>query len=43
MDLVIEDLAKFFRADSGEVQAVHGVSLSVAKGQFFTLLGPSGK
>ncbi len=42
MDLVIKDLRKTFRSDTFEVPAVHGVSLSVAKGQFFTLLGPSG-
>jgi len=38
MSLEIADLAKAF----GAVRAVDGVSLSVAGGEFFTLLGPSG-
>ena len=42
MDLAIRNLRKVFRAQAGEVQAVHGVSFTVPKGKFFTLLGPSG-
>jgi iron(III) transport system ATP-binding protein len=42
MELIVEKLKKVFRAQAGEVQAVHGVSFSVPKGVFFTLLGPSG-
>ena len=38
MSLEIVDLVKVF----GAVRAVDGVSLSVAGGEFFTLLGPSG-
>ncbi|HYC13182.1 MAG TPA: ABC transporter ATP-binding protein, partial [Stellaceae bacterium] len=38
MSLEIVDLVKVF----GAVRAVDGVSLSVASGEFFTLLGPSG-
>jgi putative spermidine/putrescine transport system ATP-binding protein len=38
MSLEIVDLAKLF----GTVRAVDGVSLSVRRGEFFTLLGPSG-
>ncbi len=42
MDLVIENLVKVFTSGNSEVQAVHGVSFTVPKGTFFTLLGPSG-
>ncbi|MFQ5903645.1 MAG: ABC transporter ATP-binding protein [Candidatus Binatia bacterium] len=42
MDLTVQNLEKIFRTREGEVQAVHGVSFSVLKGRFFTLLGPSG-
>jgi putative spermidine/putrescine transport system ATP-binding protein len=38
MSLEIVDLAKLF----GTIRAVDGVSLSVKRGEFFTLLGPSG-
>jgi len=42
MDLVVDNLQKFFNSGGNEVQAVRGVSFTVAKGTFFTLLGPSG-
>ncbi|MGH7828371.1 MAG: ABC transporter ATP-binding protein [Candidatus Binatia bacterium] len=42
MDLTVQNLRKVFRAQAGEVQAVHGASFSVPNGVFFTLLGPSG-
>lgn len=45
MYLTLEHLTKKFPArgkQSGEVVAVDDVSLSIAKGQFVTLLGPSG-
>jgi len=38
----IRDLSITYRTDMGTVPAVQGISLSVADGQFFTLLGPSG-
>ena len=38
----IENLSITYRTDQGTVPAVRGISLSVADGQFFTLLGPSG-
>lgn len=40
--LVIENLKKTFGQDAGSVQAVNDVSLFVAAGEFFTLLGASG-
>ena len=42
MDLVVENLHKFFNSGTSEVQAVRGASFTVTKGSFFTLLGPSG-
>jgi len=42
MDLKVIELRKAFHAQSGDVQAVHGVSFEVPRGTFFTLLGPSG-
>jgi iron(III) transport system ATP-binding protein len=42
VDLIVENLRKFFNSGKSEVQAVHGVSFTVPKGTFFTLLGPSG-
>jgi iron(III) transport system ATP-binding protein len=42
MDLKASEIRKTYRAQDGEVQAVHGVSFDVPKGTFFTLLGPSG-
>jgi iron(III) transport system ATP-binding protein len=42
MDLVVENLRKFFNSGGSEVQAVRGASFSVTRGTFFTLLGPSG-
>ncbi len=38
----IQDLFITYRTDLGTVPAVKGISLSVAEGEFFTLLGPSG-
>ncbi|PTQ13228.1 ABC transporter ATP-binding protein [Sphingomonas oleivorans] len=37
-ELIIENLAKHF----GDVRAIDGISLTVADGEFLTLLGPSG-
>ncbi|HXV83626.1 MAG TPA: ABC transporter ATP-binding protein [Candidatus Binatia bacterium] len=42
MDLVVENLRKFFSSGATEVQAVRDASFSVTRGTFFTLLGPSG-
>ena len=44
MYLVLENLVKTFtsRGGVGEVNAVDGVSLSIAQGDLVTLLGPSG-
>jgi iron(III) transport system ATP-binding protein len=42
MDLVVENLRKFFNSGANEVQAVRGASFTVTQGTFFTLLGPSG-
>jgi iron(III) transport system ATP-binding protein len=42
MELIVQNLKKVFEAQAGIVQAVHGVSFTVPKGTFFTLLGPSG-
>jgi iron(III) transport system ATP-binding protein len=40
--LAIAGVSVEYRADSGTVRAVDDVSVSVKKGEFFTLLGPSG-
>jgi iron(III) transport system ATP-binding protein len=40
--LKIDNLRKSFVVDKGEVRAVQNVSIDIAEGQFFTLLGPSG-
>jgi iron(III) transport system ATP-binding protein len=40
--LTVMDLAKSFAAPDGVVQAVEGVSFSVAQAQCYALLGPSG-
>lgn len=40
--LKIDNLRKSFIVDKGEVRAVQGLSIDIADGQFFTLLGPSG-
>jgi iron(III) transport system ATP-binding protein len=40
--LKVQDLRLRYRTDEGEVEAVRGLSLSVERGQFYTLLGPSG-
>ena len=38
----IEDLTKRYAGAEGDAAAVHGLSLSIASGEFVTLLGPSG-
>jgi iron(III) transport system ATP-binding protein len=38
----VDNLAKSFAGEQGEVRALRGVSFTVAKGELFTLLGPSG-
>src|SRR5579862_2678829 len=38
----IEDLTKRYAGAEGEAAAVFGLSLSIASGEFVTLLGPSG-
>src|SRR4029434_5391813 len=40
--LKIDELKKSFIVEKGEVRAVQNVSINIADGQFFTLLGPSG-
>lgn len=40
--LVLDQVAKTFRSDGREVQAVTPISLKIAKGQIVTFLGPSG-
>jgi len=40
--LRVENLRKTFASDGGLVDAVDGVTFSIASGEFFTLLGPSG-
>jgi iron(III) transport system ATP-binding protein len=42
MSLRVEDLQLRYQTDQGDVEAVHGLSLNVEHGEFFTLLGPSG-
>jgi iron(III) transport system ATP-binding protein len=38
----IENLSVSYNSAAGEVQAVRGVDIDIAAGQFYTLLGPSG-
>src|SRR5919204_6617254 len=38
----LERVVKHFPAGSGDVAAVEQVDLSIAEGEFFSLLGPSG-
>src|ERR671931_1148167 len=38
----LEQVVKHFPAGSGDVAAVEQVDLSIAEGEFFSLLGPSG-
>jgi iron(III) transport system ATP-binding protein len=40
--LRVENLRKSFASENGVVNAIDGVTYSVAAGEFFTLLGPSG-
>jgi len=40
--LRVENLRKSFPSEGGVVNAVDGVTFSIASGEFFTLLGPSG-
>jgi len=38
----IENLSVSYQSAAGEVQAVRGIDIDIAAGQFYTLLGPSG-
>ena len=40
--VVVRDLQKVFRQGDSEVQALAGVSLDVAAGEFLAVMGPSG-
>jgi iron(III) transport system ATP-binding protein len=40
--LKVQDLRLTYRSDGNNVDAVRGISLSVERGKFYTLLGPSG-
>lgn len=40
--LTVNGLVKVYKGDSGNVQAVKGISFEVAEGEVVTLLGPSG-
>ena len=44
MELVIEikDVVKTYRDEGTETQVLHGISFSVAKGEFVAIMGPSG-
>jgi ABC-2 type transport system ATP-binding protein len=44
METMIEtkDLAKTFRSNGSEVEAVKGINLTISKGEIFSLLGPNG-
>jgi iron(III) transport system ATP-binding protein len=42
MSLVVRNLKKQYLTDTGAVEAVRGISVDVAQGDFYTLLGPSG-
>src|SRR5207302_8294149 len=40
--LTVQDLRLRYHTEQGEVEAVRGLSLSVERVEFYTLLGPSG-
>ncbi len=40
--LTVQDLRLAYRSDQGIVHAIRGISFSVPRGHFYTLLGPSG-
>lgn len=42
MTLTVDTLTKTFRAEHGDVQAVKGVSFTIDKGQFASIVGKSG-
>jgi len=44
MDVMVEtkDLAKTFRTDGNQVEAVKGINLSILRNEIFSLLGPNG-
>lgn len=40
--VVLKDIRKSFKLDEEEVEILHGINLSVAKGEFLAMMGPSG-
>ena len=42
MIIKTQNLKRFFKVGSEEVQALKGINLSVEKGEFLSIMGPSG-
>jgi putative ABC transport system ATP-binding protein len=42
MIIKTENLKRFFQVGSEKVQALKGINLSVEKGEFLSIMGPSG-